>query len=77
MPRLNRDRIRSWLDMHNWSIGRLAEECSSIGEDTIPAGTMRNAVNGIDPMRPGRVHLICKVTALYGDEIPYNQLIEQ
>lgn len=76
MPKLNRDRIRSWLEVHNWSIGRLARECSSIGDDTIPEGTMRNVVNGIDPTRPGRVHLICKVTARYGDGITYGELIE-
>lgn len=77
MPMMNRDRIRGWLEDHNWSVRRLAHECSSVGEDTIPEGTMRNAVNGIDPMRPGRIKLICKITAKYGDGIPYEQLIAE
>jgi hypothetical protein len=34
---------------------------------------MRNAVNGIDPMRPGRINLISKVTAKYGDGLKYAQ----
>jgi hypothetical protein len=74
MPRLNRDVIRSWLEDHNWSIKRLAEECSALGDDTIPEGTMRNAVNGIDPMRSARIKLICKITAIYGDGISYRRL---
>lgn len=77
MPKLNRDRIRLWLEEHNWSVKRLAEECASVGDDTFPEGTMRNVVNGIDPMRPGRIRVICKVTAKYGDGIPYAQLIAQ
>jgi hypothetical protein len=75
MPKLNRDRIRGWLEEHNWSIGRLAAECTAFGEDSFPEGTLRNAVNGIDPMRPGRIRVICKVTARYGDGIPYAQLV--
>lgn len=75
MPYLNRDVIRLWLEEHNWSINRLAEECSTLGEDTFSEGTVRNAVNGIDPMRPGRIRVICKVTAKYGDGIPYIKLI--
>lgn len=71
---LNRDTVRTWLEQHNWSIGRLARECSVIGDDTIPEGTMRNAVNGIDPMRPGRILLICRVMAKYGDGRTYAQL---
>jgi hypothetical protein len=74
MPYLNRDVIRRWLEEHNWSIKRLAEECSTLGEDTFPVGTLRNAVNGIDPMRPGRIRVICKVTAKYGDGISCEQL---
>jgi hypothetical protein len=74
MPKLNRDVIRSWLEEHNWSIKRLAEECSALGEDTIPEGTMRNAVNGIDPMRPGRIRLICKTTSIYHDGITYDRI---
>jgi len=75
MPKLDRDRIRLWLEEHNWSVSRLAEECSALGEDTFPEGTLRNAVNGIDPMRPGRIRVICRVTAKYGDGIPYAQLV--
>lgn len=71
---LNREVIRDWLAEHNWSVSRLAAECSALGEDTISEGTMRNAVNGIDPMRPGRIHVISQVTAKYGDGIPYHRL---
>ncbi|MCT2587095.1 hypothetical protein [Actinophytocola gossypii] len=75
MPKIKRDLIRTWLEDHNWSIARLAKECSAIGEDTIPEGTLRNVVNGIEPMRPGRIKVICKVLAKYGDGIPYDRLI--
>jgi hypothetical protein len=75
VPWLNRAVIRDWLDDHNWSIGRLAEECSAIGDDTFPEGTVRNAVNGIDPMRKRRIRVICKVTARYGDGISYARLV--
>ena len=36
---------------------------------------MRKVVNGIEPMRPGRVKVICKVLAKYGDGIPYDGLV--
>lgn len=75
MPRLNRDVIRTWLAQHNWSVARLAEECSVLGEDTFPTGTMRNVVNGLDPMREGRIRVICRVTVKYGDGIPYHRLV--
>jgi hypothetical protein len=45
-----------------------------MGEDTLSEGTVRNAVNGIDPMRPGRIKVICKVLAKYGDGVPYEHL---
>jgi hypothetical protein len=77
MPMLDRGVIRQWLEDHNWSIKRLAEECSAIGDDSIPEGTMRNAVNGIDPMRPGRIRLSSKVTSKYGEELTYSQLLGQ
>ena len=76
MPKLDRAVIRTWLEEHNWTVQRLADECSALGEDTFPEGTVRNVVNGIDPMRPGRIHVICRVTAKYGDGIPYTQLVE-
>jgi len=76
VPKLNRDVVRAWLVEHNWSVGRLARECSAIGEDTVPEGVLRNAVNGIDPMRPGRINLIRKVTEKYGDGITYDQLLD-
>lgn len=76
MPHLNRARIRGWLDAHNWSVARLTAECNVLDEEDIAEGTMRNAVNGIDPMRPGRIMLICRVTAKYGDGIAYDQLVE-
>ena len=48
---------------------------TSLGFDEITEGTMRNVVNGIDPMRRGRIRLICRVTAKYGDGIAYEQLV--
>ena len=75
MPYLNRAVIRAWLVEHNWSVSRLARECSAIGEDLFTTGTVRNAVNGIDPMRPGRIQVVCKVTARYGDGIPYWRMV--
>jgi hypothetical protein len=76
MPKLNRERIRGWLQEHNWSIKRLTEECNALTEDTFSEGTIRNAVNGIDPVRPGRIHVIAKVTRRYGDGFTYEQLAE-
>jgi hypothetical protein len=73
VPKLNRDVIRAWLVEHNWTVGRLAEECSALGDDTFAEGTLRNAVNGIDPMRPGRINVICRVTKKFGDGIPYER----
>ncbi|GAB3461377.1 hypothetical protein [Actinophytocola sediminis] len=75
MPKVNRELIRGWLDEHNWTVRRLARECSIVGADDFPEATMRNVVNGIDPMRPGRIKVICRVTAKYGDGIPYEQLV--
>jgi hypothetical protein len=75
MPYLNRDLVRTWLDDRNWTVGRLADECTAMGEDTFPASTLRNVVNGLDPMRTGRIKVICKVTARYGDGIPYHRII--
>lgn len=75
MPKLNRERIRTWLEDHNWSVQRLTDECNALGPDTFAEGTVRNAVNGIDPMRPGRIKVICRVLAKYGDDIPYGELV--
>jgi hypothetical protein len=75
MPKLNRERIRRWLEEHNWSVQRLTDECNAVSEDTFTEGTVRNAVNGIDPMRPGRIRVIAKVTRRYSEGIPYEQLI--
>lgn len=76
MPKLNRHLIRTWLEDHNWTVQRRTVECNALGLDTFAEGTMRNAVNGIDPMRPGRIKVICKVLAKYGDGIPYAQLVD-
>jgi hypothetical protein len=57
-------------------VQRLTGECNALGEDTFSEGTLRNAVNGIDPMRPGRIKVICRVLAKYGDGIPYGRLVE-
>ncbi|GAB3446317.1 hypothetical protein [Actinophytocola sediminis] len=75
MPMINRKLIRAWLEEHNWPIRRLVEECNALGEDTISEGSMRNAVNGIDPMRPGRIRLVCRVTQKYGDGLQYEDLV--
>lgn len=75
MPWMNRDVIRGWLARHNWSVSRLARECSALGEDTFPEGTMRNVVNGIDPAREGRIHVVAKVTAKFGDGLTYEALV--
>ncbi|WP_154814269.1 hypothetical protein [Actinophytocola xinjiangensis] len=37
---------------------------------------MRNAVSGLDPINPGRINLIRRVTEKYGDGIPYRELVE-
>jgi hypothetical protein len=76
MPKLNRSLIRTWLEQHNWTVARLTAECNAMGLDTFSEGTMRNAVNGIDPMRPGRIRVICKVLAKYGDGISYGRLVD-
>ena len=76
MPRLNRELIRGWLEEHNWPVARLAAECSALGDDLFTEGTVRNVVNGIDPMRPGRIRVICKVTAKYGNGLTYEELVD-
>ena len=75
MPKLNKTVIREWLMKHNWSIGRLARECNAPGMGYFNTETMRNVVNGIDPMAHGRIRVICRVTARYGDRIPYERLV--
>jgi hypothetical protein len=77
MPRLNREVIRQWLAEHNWSTRWLAEERGALGTDRLTDGVIRNAVNGIDPMHPGRIHLIRQVTEKYGDGIPYGRLVAE
>lgn len=75
MPKINRVLIRSWLEKHNWTVERLTDECNSITDELIPFNTMRNVVNGIDSMRPGRIRVICAVTAAQGDAIKYAELV--
>jgi hypothetical protein len=76
VPKLKRELIRAWLEDHNWTVQRLTAECNQITEDTLAEGTVRNAVNGIDPMRPGRIKVICRVLAKYGDGISYAELVD-
>jgi hypothetical protein len=76
MPKLNRELIRGWLEDHNWTVARLTAECNLMSDDAFSEGTVRNAVNGIDPMRPGRIKVICRVLAKYGDGVPYERLAE-
>ena len=75
MPKVNKTVIREWLIEHNWSIARLAKECNALGMGYFNTDTMRNVVNGLDPMRPGRIRVICRVTTRYGDGISYERLI--
>jgi hypothetical protein len=75
VPKLNSAVIREWLHEHNWTVARLTKECNALDVDYFTVGTLRNAVNGTDPMRIGRIRLICRVTARYGDGIPYHRLI--
>jgi hypothetical protein len=78
MPFLNRPRIRGWLDDHNWSYQRLADACLEIDPaDKMSSEVVRNAVMGHDPIRPGRVRLIEKVTQKAGDPIPYSELVAE
>ncbi|WP_154814169.1 hypothetical protein [Actinophytocola xinjiangensis] len=75
MPKLDRETIRRWLEDHDWSVKRLANECSVLSGEEFPEGTMRNVINGIDPVRPGRIRLIARVTAKYGDGLSYATLL--
>lgn len=75
MPKLKKTVIREWLISHNWTIARLTKECNALGMGYFNTDTMRNVVNGIDPMAAGRIRVICRVTARYGDQIPYERLI--
>jgi hypothetical protein len=75
VPKLNKTVIREWLIAHNWSIARLAKECNALGMGYFTTETMRNVVNGIDPMAHNRIRVICRVTARYGDGITYNRLV--
>jgi hypothetical protein len=77
VPKLRRAVIRAWLEERNWTVGRLTAECNALGLDTFSEGTVRNAINGIDPMRSGRIRVICRVTAKYGDGIPYVELVDE
>jgi hypothetical protein len=77
VPKLNKTVIREWLIEHNWSIARLAKECNALGMGYFNTETMRNVVNGIDPMAPGRIRVVCRVTARYGDGIPYERLVAE
>jgi len=75
VPKLNKTVIREWMLKHNWSMRRLAAECTALGMGYFNTSTVRNAVNCGDPMAPGRIRVICRVTARYGDRIPYERLV--
>jgi len=76
MPFLNRPRIRGWLDDHNWSYQRLADECREIDpDDLMSSEVVRNAVMGHDPIRVGRIKLIEKATRKAGDHVPFGDLV--
>jgi len=77
VPKLNTTVIQEWLIKHRWSIARLAKECTALRMGYFNTDTMRNVVNGIDQMRPGRIRAICRVTYRYGDGIPYERLIAE
>jgi hypothetical protein len=60
--------VRLWLRERDWDYQRLADECNSIrglDPDDWAAGGVRNAVNGYDPVRRGRINRIALVTQTY------------
>jgi hypothetical protein len=75
VPQLNREVLWAWLKTHKWSVRRLAEECTAIGEDSFVVSTMYNVVNGTNFMRSDRIKVICQVTAKYGDGVSYDRLV--
>ena len=77
MPKVNKTVIRAWLITHNWSIAQLARECNALGMGYFNTETMRKAVNSVDPMSRERIMVICRVTARYGDRIPYERLVAE
>ncbi len=68
MPNLTSDAtdaIRRWMFERDWDYQRLADECNTINgldPDDWAAGGVRNAVNGYDPVRAGRINRIALVT---------------
>lgn len=68
MPNLTSDAteaVRLWLRERDWDYQRLADECNSLtglDPDDWAAGGVRNAVNGYDPVRSGRINRISRVT---------------
>lgn len=83
MPKLTPGPIRLWLREHDWDYDRLAAECNTIPnrpDDNWSAGAVRNAVNGHDPVRPGRIERIAAVTKQHPTEsfpagLTYDELI--
>ena len=76
MPHLNRTQIRGWLERRNWSIQRLTDELHAVDpDDLVPVDVVRNCVNGHDPMRPGRIRNIEKVTVKYAEPVSFEQLV--
>jgi hypothetical protein len=65
MPNLLPTDIRLWLRERDWDYQRLADECNGLqglDRDDWTAGGVRNAVNGYDPVRAGRINRIALVT---------------
>lgn len=86
MPNLTSDAtdaIRLWLRERDWKYQRLADECnnlSGVDPDDWSVGGVRNAVNGHDPVRAGRINRIAQVTQAYPtktfpDGLTYETLI--
>lgn len=71
MPNITSDAteaVRLWLRERDWDYQRLADECNSIDgldADDWAAGGVRNAVNGYDPVRAGRINRLAVVTQAY------------
>lgn len=62
------DAIRLWLRERDWDYQRLANECNTlpgVDSDDWAAGGVRNAVNGYDPVRRGRINRLALVTQAY------------
>lgn len=77
MPYLKTHVIRGWLVEHNLDVQAVGRGMHCAQWRHLPGRTLSNVVRGHDPMRPGRINVICKVTVRYGDGIPYRNLVAE